>query len=441
MNCLEKEGMKIFMENFFDMNDEQLKDVLDNLNLEYEYFKSLNLNLDMSRGKPCSEQLDISNEMLDVITGKSDFITKNNIDVRNYGTFDGITELKEFISELTDIKKDNFIIGGNSSLSMMFDAITYFMTHGTNGQKPWIHQEKIKFLCPSPGYDRHFSICEYYGIEMISVKMQENGPDMDFIEDAVSSDFHIKGIWCVPKYSNPQGIVYSDEVVKRFANLKPAAPDFRIFWDNAYFVHDLVDKPINVLNIAKECERSNNLELPIIFYSTSKITFPGDGIAFMACFGENLRNFKEMYSVKTVGFDKLNQLRHFRFLKDKDNLSNHMKKHRDILKPKFDMVINSFEKHFSKNPIIKWNSPIGGYFVSVDTMPNCAKLTVELCRNLGVKLTDAGATFPYKFDECDTNIRIAPTYPCTEDLRTAIDVFCLCSKIAFLKNKFKNEGC
>ena len=432
-----EEGMKIFMENFLDMNDEQLKDVLDNLNLDYEYFKSLNLNLDMSRGKPCSEQLDISNEMLDVINSSSDFIAKNNIDVRNYGTFDGIIELKEFISELTGIEKENFIIGGNSSLSMMFDAVTYFMTHGSNGQKPWMKQEKIKFLCPSPGYDRHFAICEYYGIEMIPVKMNENGPDMDFIENAVSSDSSIKGIWCVPKYSNPQGIVYSDEVVKRFANLKPIAPDFRIFWDNAYFVHDLSDESVHILNIAKECERSKNLELPIIFYSTSKITFPGDGIAFMACFGENLKNFKEMYSVKTVGFDKLNQLRHFRFLKDKHNLYSHMKKHRDILKPKFDMVINSFEKYFSKNPIIKWNSPIGGYFVSVDTMPNCAKLTVELCRNLGVKLTDAGATFPYGLDEMDTNIRVAPTYPCKKDLQTAIDVFCLCAKIAFLKNKLK----
>lgn len=429
--------MKIFMENFFDMSNEQLKDVLDNLNLEYEYFKSLNLNLDMSRGKPCSEQLNISNEMLDVITGKSDFITKNNIDVRNYGTFDGITELKEFISELTDIKKDNFIIGGNSSLSMMFDAITYFMTHGTNGQKPWIHQEKVKFLCPSPGYDRHFSICEYYGIEMIPVKMQEDGPDMDFIENAVSSDSSIKGIWCVPKYSNPQGIVYSDEVVKRFANLKPIAPDFRIFWDNAYFVHDLSDESVHILNIAKECERSKNLELPIIFYSTSKITFPGDGIAFMACFGENLKNFKEMYSVKTVGFDKLNQLRHFRFLKNKYNLLNHMKKHRNVIKPKFDMVLSTLEKEFSKNPIIKWNNPRGGYFISVDTMPNCAKSTVELCKNLGVKLTGAGATFPYKFDKEDTNIRLAPTYPCIDDLKIAIDVFCLCAKIAYIKNKLK----
>ena len=425
------------MENFLEMSSGQLKATLDDLTLKYNHFKNMNLNLDMSRGKPCSEQLDISNEMLDVINSSSDFIAKNNIDVRNYGTFDGIIELKEFISELTGIEKENFIIGGNSSLSMMFDAVTYFMTHGSNGQKPWMKQEKIKFLCPSPGYDRHFAICEYYGIEMIPVKMNENGPDMDFIENAVSSDSSIKGIWCVPKYSNPQGIVYSDEVVKRFANLKPIAPDFRIFWDNAYFVHDLSDESVHILNIAKECERSKNLELSIIFYSTSKITFPGDGIAFMACFGENLKNFKEMYSVKTVGFDKLNQLRHFRFLKNKYNLLNHMKKHRNVINPKFDMVLSTLEKEFSKNPIIKWNNPRGGYFISVDTMPNCAKSTVELCKNLGVKLTGAGATFPYKFDKEDTNIRLAPTYPCIDDLKIAIDVFCLCAKIAYIKNKLK----
>ena len=425
------------MENFLEMSSGQLKATLDDLTLKYNHFKNMNLNLDMSRGKPCSEQLDISNEMLDVINSSSDFIAKNNIDVRNYGTFDGIIELKEFISELTGIEKENFIIGGNSSLSMMFDAVTYFMTHGSNGQKPWMKQEKIKFLCPSPGYDRHFAICEYYGIEMIPVKMNENGPDMDFIENAVSSDSSIKGIWCVPKYSNPQSVVYSDETVRRFANLKPSASDFKIFWDNAYFVHDLTDEHVHILNIADECKKSNNLELPIIFYSTSKITFPGDGIAFMACFGENLKNFRKMYSIKTVGFDKLNQLRHFRFLKNKYNLLNHMKKHRNVIKPKFDMVLSTLEKEFSKNPIIKWNNPRGGYFISVDTMPNCAKLTVELCRNLGVKLTDAGATFPYGLDEMDTNIRVAPTYPCKEDLQTAIDVFCLCAKIAFLKNKLK----
>ena len=248
------------MENFLEMSSGQLKATLDDLTLKYNHFKNMNLNLDMSRGKPCSEQLDISNEMLDVINSSSDFIAKNNIDVRNYGTFDGIIELKEFISELTGIEKENFIIGGNSSLSMMFDAVTYFMTHGSNGQKPWMKQEKIKFLCPSPGYDRHFAICEYYGIEMIPVKMNENGPDMDFIENAVSSDSSIKGIWCVPKYSNPQSVVYSDETVRRFANFKPAASDFKIFWDNAYFVHDLTDEHVHILNIADECKKSNNLE-------------------------------------------------------------------------------------------------------------------------------------------------------------------------------------
>ncbi len=423
------------MKNFLKLSNNECLKEYNTLLQEYEKFKSQNLTLDMSRGKPESRQLDLSLKMLDEINSRSNFKTSDGIDVRNYGICDGLPEMKEFISSITEIGADNFIVGGNSSLSMMFDAVSFFMTHGANECEPWCKQEKIKFLCPAPGYDRHFAICEYFGIEMIPVKMGESGPDMDFIENAVSNDSTIKGIWCVPKYSNPQGITYSEETIKRFAKLKPKAKDFKIFWDNAYFVHDLTEKKVSIINILQKCEKNGNQELPLIFYSTSKITFPGAGVAFLACMGKNLESFKKMYSVKTVGFDKINQLRHLRFLKNKSNLYNHMQKHRDILKPKFDMVIDLLKKEFENNPILKWNEPKGGYFVSVDTYPNCAKETVRLCKEAGVKLTSAGATFPYGKDPSDTNIRIAPTYPNIDNLRLAMELFCLCVKLAFLKKK------
>lgn len=425
------------VKNFLNLSKEECFKEYTLLLKDYENFKSQNLKLDMSRGKPESRQLDLSLKMLDEFNSNSDFISVDGIDVRNYGVCDGLAEMKKFISEVTGTYENNFIVGGNSSLSMMFDAISFFMIHGSNGCEPWGKQEKIKFLCPSPGYDRHFSICEYFGIEMIPVKMNETGPDIDFIEESVQNDPCVKGIWCVPKYSNPQGVVYSDEVIKRFAKLKPAAKDFKIFWDNAYFVHDLTEEKVSILNILEECQKNKNEELPLVFYSTSKITFPGAGIAFLACMGKNLENLKKMYSVKTVGFDKINQLRHLRFLKNKFNLYNHMQKHRDILKPKFDMVINLLESEFRDNPILKWNVPKGGYFISVDTYPHCAKETFRLCKEAGVKLTNVGATFPYGEDPSDSNIRLAPTYPNIDDLKLAVELFCLCVKIAFLKNRIE----
>lgn len=421
------------MKNFLKLSKEESLEEYKLLLQNYEKIKSQNLKLDMSRGKPESRQLDLSLKMLDEINSESEFITQSGVDVRNYGVCDGLPEMKKFISEVTGTDENNFIVGGNSSLSMMFDAISFFMIHGACGCKPWAKQEKIKFLCPSPGYDRHFAICEHFGIEMIPVKMNENGPDMDFIEKSVQNDFCIKGIWCVPKYSNPQGITYSDEVIKRFARLKPKAKDFKIFWDNAYFVHDLTDEKTSIINILQECKKNGNEELPLVFYSTSKITFPGAGVAFLACNGENLTNLKKMYTVKTVGFDKINQLRHLKFLKDKSNLYDHMQKHRKILKPKFDMITDLLKGEFENNPILKWNVPKGGYFVSVDTYPNCAKEVVRLCKEAGVKLTCAGATFPYGTDPLDSNIRIAPTYPNIDDLKAAMELFCLCVKLAFLK--------
>ncbi len=425
------------MKNFLDMDKNQLLKEYDELSKEYKNFKNKNLKLDMSRGKPSPEQLDLSLGMLDVLNSGSDFKTKSGLDVRNYGVCDGIPELKEFIAELTGLNKNDFIVGGNSSLGMMFGAISFFMTHGAGGNEPWSKQGKIKFLCPSPGYDRHFAITQYFKMELVTVPMTPEGPDMDFVENAVKNDPAVKGIWCVPKYSNPQGVTYSDDVVKRFASLKPAAPDFRIFWDNAYFVHDLTETEASLLNIMNECCKYDAEELPLIFYSTSKITFPGAGVAFMACRGKNLSDFKKMYSVQTVGFDKINQLRHLRFLKDKSTLYNHMKKHREILKPKFDMIINRLKNEFENNPILFWNEPKGGYFISVDTVSGCAKRVVELCKNAGVILTEAGATFPFGKDPEDSNIRLAPTYPCANELEEAIDLFCLCVKLAFAEKQIR----
>ena len=421
------------MKNYFEMSRQEINDEYRRVLSEYESFKQKGLKLDMSRGKPSTQQLELSNKMLDVLNSSSDFKIKNGVDARNYGLCDGIPEMKEFISTLTGIDKQNFIVGGNSSLSMMYDAIAFFMTHGANGCEPWLKQGKIKFLCPSPGYDRHFAICEYFGMELISVPMTNSGPDMDIIENMVNQDETIKGIWCVPKYSNPSGVTYSDETVKRFAKLKPLAKDFRIFWDNAYFLHDLTPDGTELLNIIDECVKCENQNLPIVFYSMSKITFPGAGVAFMACVGENLENFKKMYSVKTVGFDKINQLRHLIFLKDEKTIKSHMEKQREILKPKFSAVVNKLKEEFLDNPILSWNEPLGGYFVSVNTVPGVAKRVVELCKNAGVILTNAGATYPYGKDPKDSNIRLAPTYPSLSELDLAMQLFCICVKLAFLE--------
>ncbi len=420
------------------MSKNELLKEYEKLSKDYKNFKKKNLKLDMSRGKPGLKQLDLSIKMLDRLNSKSDFKTKSGVDVRNYGICDGLQEMKKFIADVTGLDKDDFIVGGNSSLSMMFDAVSFFMTHGAGGNEPWCKQDNIKFLCPSPGYDRHFAMTEYFGMELITVPMTPDGPDMDFVENAVKNDPTVKGIWCVPKYSNPQGVTYSDETVRRFARLKPAATDFRIFWDNAYFVHDLTENPMPLLNIMDECRKCGSEELPIIFYSTSKITFPGAGISFMACTGKNLEDFEKMYSVKTVGFDKINQLRHLNFLRDKTTLYSHMKKHRKILKPKFDMIINRLKNEFGNNPILLWTEPKGGYFVSVDTAAGCAKRVVELCKAAGVILTVAGATFPYGKDPKDSNIRLAPTYPSEKELSGAMDLFCLCIKLAFLEKQIKS---
>ncbi len=421
------------MNNFFRMGKNELLEQKEALNLKYKEFQKLGLKLNMSRGVPSTEQINLSAKMLDCINSKSDCTDENGKDCRNYGGAYGIPEARRLLAQMMNVNEENVIAGGNSSLQMMFDAVSMFMTHGASGCPPWIKQGKIKFLCPAPGYDRHFKISEYFGMELITVNMTENGPDMDMVENLVNSDPSVKGIWCVPKYSNPQGIVYSDETVKRLASLQPRAKDFRIFWDNAYSVHDLSATPIEILNIMDECVKIHNENLPIMFCSLSKITLAGAAIAGMACSGDNLRDFKLRYSIQSVGPDKVNQLRHVRFLNDIEGIRNHMKKHRKILEPKFSLVINKLKENFSDNPVIKWQNPKGGYFVSVDLLDGCAKRTVELCKNAGVILTDAGATYPYGVDPKDSNIRIAPSFPDLKELSLAMDIFCVSVKLSCLE--------
>lgn len=400
---------------------------------QYDNLKKLNLNLNMSRGKPSPEQVALSRGLLDTVNSTSDCTSNGGVDCLNYGVLDGIGEIKELFAPVLGVNKEQIFVGGNSSLSLMFDVISFFMTHGVCGGKPWIAQDKVRFLYPCPGYDRHFAILKHFNIEAIPIAMTPTGPDMDAVDHLVAGDSAIKGIWCVPKYSNPQGITYSDETVRRFAALKPLAPDFRIFWDNAYAIHDLTDTLTELLNIMDECEKKGTQNLPIIFCSTSKITFPGAGVALIGASEENLVHIKRMYSFKTIGFDKVNQLRHARYFKDYQGLLSHMKKHRDILRPKFDIVLNTLRESFAGNEIISFTEPKGGYFVSVDVMNGCAKRVVELCKGVGLILTAAGATFPNGFDKNDSNIRLAPTYPSASELQTATDVFCTCVKMATLE--------
>ncbi|MDD5924032.1 MAG: aminotransferase class I/II-fold pyridoxal phosphate-dependent enzyme [Clostridia bacterium] len=417
------------------MNIDELKSEYKIVKERYDELKQSGLKLDMSRGKPGKDQLGISADMLDILNSDSQLITEEGVDCRNYGLLDGIFEIKEIFSKMMEVPSDNIMVGGNSSLNMMFDTISCFMTKGIDGCKPWIKQDKIKFLCPVPGYDRHFAITEYFEFEMINIPMLSTGPDMDMIENLVADDETIKGIWCVPKYSNPQGITYSDETVRRLANLHPKAKDFRIFWDNAYCVHDLTEKGTKLLNIFDECKKTGNEDLPIIFCSTSKVTFPGSGVAAMAASDNNMKVIMEKYKYQTIGYDKINMLRHVRYFKDYNGILEHMKRHRDILKPKFDVVTDSLDREIKDRNLAKWQKPDGGYFVSVNVYNGCATRTVELCAQAGVKLTGAGAAFPYGKDPDDSNIRIAPSYPSIEELEKAMEVFCISLRLAVLEKE------
>lgn len=415
---------------YTEMNKEQLEAEKSALLKQYEEYKAKGLKLDMSRGKPAPEQLDLSIDML-LSCLDGDYKSSNGIDCRNYGVLDGIPEAKALFTEMLGIGDDEIIVGGNSSLQLMYDTIIRALHFGVyGGDKPWGKCDKVKFLCPVPGYDRHFAICESLGIEMITVDYKADGPDMDAVEKLVAEDEEIKGIWCVPMYSNPTGITYSDEVVRRFANLKPAAKDFRIFWDNAYCVHHLSDDHDTLLNIIEECKKAGNPDMVFQFTSTSKISFPGGGLAIIAASKNNIDFIKGQMTVQTIGFDKLNQLRHCKYFKNFDGIKNHMKRHAAIIQPKFSVVLYMLDKKIAPLGIGSWQKPKGGYFVSFDAMDGCAKRIVSLAADAGVVMTGAGATYPYGNDPHDSNIRIAPTFPTVDELRQAMEIFCVCVKLA-----------
>jgi DNA-binding transcriptional MocR family regulator len=414
------------MVKFNEMDSKTLLEYKAELLKRYEDFKSQKLTYDMSRGKPCKEQLDLSMEMLDI----TDYKSCNGIDCRNYGGLDGIPEAKQLFAELLEANTDEVIIGGNSALNMIYDTIARAMTLGVLGSEiPWGKLPKVKFICPSPGYDRHFSICELFGIEMIVVDMKSDGPDIDAIEKIASEDEAVKGIMCVPKYSNPDGITYSDDIVDRLAQMKTKAKDFRIFWDNAYVVHHLFGKVDKLKNIMKACKDSGNEDRVFVYASTSKISFPGAGVAMMGASKKNISHIKKQLSVQMIGPDKMNQLRHVRFFKNMENIEEHMRKHAEILEPKFSAVLDIFNAELEGKEIAWWNKPNGGYFISLNTLDGCAKEVVAMTAEAGVIMTPAGATFPYGNDPRDRNIRIAPSLPSVDELEKAIELFCICIQI------------
>ncbi len=419
------------------MNNQELSVEKAQLEKLYKDFKDQGLKLDMSRGKPGADQLDLTNEMLDILSSDAVIKAADSTDCRNYGILDGIAECKELFAEIMEVDVKNVIVGGNSSLNMMFDYIAQCMTHGA-GSTPWAKLDKIKFLCPVPGYDRHFTICEHFGIEMVNVPMNSDGPDMDVLEELIK-DENVKGMFCVPKYSNPQGITFSDEIVKRIAALKPAAEDFRIIWDNAYCVHDINDTPDKLLNIFDECAKTGNEDMIIEVTSTSKISFPGAGVAALAASDNNIKMIKNRMSKQTIGNDKINQLRHALYFKNLDGIRAHMKRHAAIIAPKFEIVLEELANSVEPYNIASWENPNGGYFISLDVMNGCAKRVVELCKEAGVVLTGAGATYPYGKDPDDKNIRIAPTFPSVDELKTATKILCVCIKLATVEKLLENK--
>lgn len=420
------------MTDFQKLSEPERRQIKAELLERYTEFQSRQITLDMTRGKPCAEQLDLALGMIEGDIGKA-YLTPDGLDCRNYGGLDGIPAAKLLFADYMGVEPGELILGGNSSLNMMHDTILRAMVKGvTDSTPPWGQLPKVKFLCPSPGYDRHFFICEYLGIEMIPIDMLENGPDMDTVEDLVAADGDIKGIWCVPKYSNPTGAVYSDEVVKRLANMKTRAADFRIFWDNAYAVHYLTDSPAPLKSILEACKQAGDPERVFMFGSTSKISFAGSGLAIMAGSQKNMQWVTNQLAFQTIGPDKLNQLRHTLFFKDMSGIESHMEKHAVILKPKFDAVQRILANEVEGKNIASWSKPQGGYFVSIDTLDGCASAVIKMAAGAGVKLTPAGSAFPYKNDPLDRNIRIAPTFPPLDDVQVAMELVAVCIQLVSL---------
>ncbi|MCR5107492.1 MAG: aminotransferase class I/II-fold pyridoxal phosphate-dependent enzyme [Lachnospiraceae bacterium] len=422
------------------MTREELEELKKELEKVYEDVKGKGLSLNMARGKPSTEQLDLTKDMLDVLDSKADLFTEDGIDTRNYGELTGIREAKVLIADLMEVDPDEVIVFGNGSLSIMYDTVAGSMSFGVNGMTPWNKLEKVKFLCPVPGYDRHFAITERFGIEMINIPLTEDGPDMDMVRDYVENDEAVKGIWCVPKYSNPTGTTYSDETVRAFAALKPKADDFRIYWDNAYAVHDLYEDDKDVLlNIMDECKKQGREDMVYQFVSTSKITFAGAGIAAVISSKANLEWYRQNMTIRTIGYDKVNQLRHVRYFKNADGIRNKMKDHARILAPKFKAVLDCFEKELDGLEIGTYTRPKGGYFISFMALEGCAGKIVAKCKEAGMVTTGAGATYPYKKDPKDSNIRIAPSYPTLEDMKEAASLFCLCVKLVSIEKVLEDK--
>ncbi|GFI65697.1 putative aminotransferase/MSMEI_6121 [Lachnospiraceae bacterium] len=426
-----------------DLSREELLLLKEQLEQEFVDVKGKGLKLDMSRGKPSVAQLDMGMDIFDVLNSGSDLTSMDGVDVRNYGVLDGLAEAKHMMADIMGVSAEQVIVYGNASLNVMYDAVSSAMTHGVMGGTPWCKLDKVKFLCPAPGYDRHFAITQHFGIEMITVPMTPQGPDMDMVERLVAGDDSIKGIWCVPKYSNPQGYSYSDETVRRFANLKPAAKDFRIFWDNAYAVHHLYDeeeRQDRILEILGECEKAGNPDMVYEFASTSKISFSGAGVAAIASSQKNLECIRRTMAIQTIGHDKINQLRHVRYFKNFDGIREHMRKHAALMRPKFEAVETVLERELSGLEIGTWTKPKGGYFISFDAMEGCAKAIVAKCREAGVVLTGAGATFPYGKDPRDSNIRIAPSFPTPGEMQMATDLFVLCVKLVSVEKLLEGRN-
>ncbi len=426
--------------SFSEMSPEELKAVIAAEQKKLDHWSDMDLTLDLTRGKPNQAQLDLSSGMLSIISDRGDCFSASGLDCRNYGILDGLPETKKLFSDLLDIPSKNILVLGNSSLNVMYDTIVRAMLFGVaGGHEPWCRQGRIKFICPSPGYDRHFTICREMGIEMVPVKMNDDGPDMNEVYNIACSDPSVKGMWCVPKFSNPEGITYSDEVVEQIAMMKPAAPDFRIFWDNAYVVHELYDENVplaNIFELAKQYGTEDNI---FYFASTSKITFPGSGLAIMAASDKNLEQIRPIIATQTIGYDKINQMRHVKFFKNADGIRAHMRLHAAILRPKFELVENKFEENLGGLGIAHWTKPRGGYFISLYVNNGCARRVYQLARSVGVTLTTAGSTYPYGRDPYDANLRIAPSYPELDELSQAIEILCSCIKVACAEKILKDN--